>query len=194
MAISKKFVEQVLALSQRGEKLAASVHGLCVDAMRSAYSNADNEKAQFLLDNIPQYMRAPVARWFRRMGIESIAPTVDHKTYKVTGVVDQKQQAKAFGKCDSTPVFETEIREKKEGKKRELKGTPDMRAVDYVAKLVTRLQDTDYSAAAIINEKWSTAHHQSCLFTAQGEKVYLDDAELELVQNLLTQRRMLKAA
>lgn len=194
MAISKKFVEQVLALSTRGEKLAVAVQGLCLDAMRSAYSNSDNEKAQFLLDNVPQYMRAPIARWLRRMGIETIAPDTTHRNYIVQGVIDQKNQAKAFGRAEATPVFETEIREKKEPKKRELNGTPEIRATDYMAKMVGRLQESDYAAALIINDKWATAHYSRCMFTADGTKIELDNNELELIQNLLTQRRMLAAA
>lgn len=190
--LQKKFIEQVLALSTRGEKLAASVQSLSIEALKSAYSNTDNTKAQFLMNNIPQYMRVAVARWFRRMGVEIIAPAVGQKDYIVQGVRDSKYQAKAFERAPNVPVFETEVHEKAEPKKKDkvLKGTPEERAVGYMAKLVGRLQDTDYAAAALINDKWASSHHKSVLFNAQGKEIYLDAEELKLITDLLLKREM----
>ena len=190
--LQKKFIEQVLALSNRGEKLAASVQSLSVEALKSAYSNTDNAKAQFLLDNIPQYMRVAVARWFRRMGVEVIAPAVGQKNYIVQGVRDSKYQAKAFERAPNVPVFDTEVVEKAEPKKKDkvLKGTPETRAVEYMAKLIERISKDDYAAAALINDKWATSHYKSVLFTAEGKEIYLDAEELELITNLLIKREM----
>jgi len=69
MAMSKSFVDGVLSLAKRGAELAEKLQSLGADAVKSAYSNKDTEKAQFLLDNIPQYMRRPLASWFKRAGV-----------------------------------------------------------------------------------------------------------------------------
>lgn len=190
--LQKKFIEQVLALSTRGEKLAASVQSLSIEALKSAYSNTDNTKAQFLMNNIPQYMRVAVARWFRRMGVEIIAPAVGQKDYIVQGVRDSKYQAKAFERAPNVPVFETEVHEKAEPKKKDkvLKGTPQTRAADAVSKLINRLQDSDYETAALINDRWTSNSHKSVLFNAEGQAIYLDAEELELITDLLIKREM----
>lgn len=191
MAISQKFVEQVIALNNRGEKFAKSLHDLCVDALKSAYSNADDAKIVYLMGNIPKYAQQAAYRWFKRMGVNINSPEVGQVLYLINGVVDSKQQAKAFERATVTPVLVTELTAKAEPKKRELKGTPQTRAADAVSKLINRLQDSDYETAVLINDRWTSNSHKSVLFNAEGQALYLDAEELELITNLLRKREMI---
>lgn len=190
MAISQKFIEQVTALNTRGEKFAIALHHLSLDALKSAYSNADLEKMKYLMGNIPKYAQTAAYKWFKRMGINIAAPEVGQTTYLITGVLDNKQQAKVFERATATPVLVSEITAKAEPKKRELKGTPQTRAADAVSKLITRLQDSDYETAALINDRWTSNSHKSVLFNADGNAIYLDATELELVVDLLLKREL----
>jgi hypothetical protein len=105
-------------------------------------------------------------------------------------VLDQKRQAKAFEFIAGNPVLTLEATEKREPKKKELKGTPQTRAADAVSKLITRLQDSDYETAALINDRWTSNSHKSVLFNADGNAIYLDAEELELITDLLIKREM----
>ena len=135
-------------------------------------------------------MRAQTASWLRRAGLVVNKPEIGQKDYSVTGVLDQKRQAKAFEFIAGNPVLALEATEKREPKKKELKGTPQTRAADAVSKLITRLQDSDYETAALINDRWTSNSHKSVLFNADGKATYLDAEELELITTLLIKREV----
>jgi hypothetical protein len=190
MAMSKSFIERVRSISVKGEALAAVLHDVAQYAVKAAYSNADWEPANFVMTTIPQYMRAQTASWLRRAGLVVNKPEIGQKDYSVTGVLDQKRQAKAFEFIAGNPVLALEATEKREPKKKELKGTPQTRAADAVSKLITRLQDSDYETAALINDRWTSNSHKSVLFNADGKATYLDAEELELITTLLIKREV----
>ena len=190
MAMSKSFQERVLSIRTKGEALANVLHDVGQYAVKAAYSNADCEPAVFLLNSIPKYMQSQTASWLRRAGLNVVAPEVGQKDYIVSGVLDQKRQAKAFEFIVGTPVLTVEATVKAEPKKRELKGTPQTRAADAVSKLITRLQDSDYETAALINDRWTSNSHKSVLFNADGKATYLDAEELELITTLLIKREV----
>jgi hypothetical protein len=194
MALTNKFTEQVLALASRGVKLAESAHALGCDAVKSAYANNDLDKAQFLLDNVPQYMRRPFAAWFKRAGLDVAPPTIGSARFTVLQVIDKKRQAKAFTWVDSNPVLSTTHEVKQEKKTKELKGTADERAQKAMASLISRLKDSDPDASALINEVWTTERvMKSCLFHENGNYERLDQAELEVVRCVLQMRRNIAA-
>ena len=190
MAMSKSFVERVRSISVKGEALAKVLQDVAQHAVKAAYTNADMDHANFILTSIPQYMRAQTASWFRRAGLVVNKPEVGHKDYFVSSVLDQKRQAKAFEFIAGNPVLALEATEKREPKKKELKGTPQTRAADAVSKLITRLQDSDYETAALINDRWTSNSHKSVLFNADGKATYLDAEELELITTLLIKREV----
>jgi len=195
MAMSKQFIDRVESLVSKGAKLAEVLHDVGQYAVKAAYGNQDMEPANFVLKTIPQYMRAQTASWFRRAGLNVDKPATGQKDYIAHGVLDAKRQAKAFEFIVTQPILALEAKEKAEPKKRELKGTPQTRAADAVAKLIGRLQDADFEAAALINDRWVSNAHKSVLFRADGSAVYLDDVELELITNLLLKREVaLRAA
>ena len=191
MAMSKSFQDRVLSIRTKGEALASVLHDVGQYAVKAAYSNADCEPAVFLLNSIPKYMQRQTASWLRRAGLNVVSPEVGQKDYIVSGVLDQKRQAKAFEFIVSTPVLTVEATVKAEPKKRELKGTPQTRAADAVSKLINRLQDSDYETAALINDRWTNNFRKSVLFNAEGQAIYLDAEELELITNLLNKREMI---
>lgn len=191
MAMSKQFIEQVQSLATKGEKLAKVLQDVGQYAVKAAYANADLEPCNFIMRTIPQYMRSQTASWLRRAGLVVNKPEVGQKDYMVSGVLDQKRQAKAFEFIMGTPVLALEATEKKEPKKRELKGTPQTRAADAVSKLITRLQDADYETAALINDRWTSNTHKSVLFNQDGQAIYLDATELELIVDLLLKRELM---
>lgn len=194
MAMSKQFIEQVASISAKGEKLAKVVHEVGQYAVKAAYANADLEPANHILKSVPKYLVGQIASWLRRAGLVVNKPEVGQKDYLVSGVLDQKRQAKAFEFIMGTPVLALESVERKEPKKRELKGTPQTRAADAVAKLIDRMQNTDYDAAALINDRWTSNSHKSVLFNAEGNAIYLDAEELELITDLLLKREMIARA
>lgn len=194
MAMSKQFIERVQSIASKGAKLAEILQDVGQYAVKAAYSNADMEPANFVLSTIPKYMQAQTASWMRRAGLVINKPEVGQKDYSASGVLDQKRQAKAFEFIMGTPVLALESVERKEPKKRELKGTPQTRAADAVAKLIDRMQNTDYDAAALINDRWTSNSHKSVLFNAQGNAIYLDAEELELITDLLLKREMIARA
>lgn len=187
--VSKQFVQQVGSLNTSTLKVAGKVQELGIVAVHKAYGNDDLSYAQYILDNTPKYVAAALSRWFVRAGVDVIAPKVGEKTYKVTGVIDKKRQAKVFESIKARPVFETEMVEVKEKAPKVLKGTPESRAADAVAAVVKRMKDQkDEMAAFALNDRWSNNEHAMCLFTKSGQKVLLSDSELELIDGLLEAR------
>lgn len=194
MALTNKFTEQVLALANRGVKLAESAHTLGCDAVKSAYANNDLDKAQFLLDNVPQYMRKPFAAWFKRAGLDVAPPSIGSARFTVLQVIDKKRQAKSFTWVDANPVLTTTHEVKQEKKAKELKGTADERAQKAMSSLLTRLKESDPDAASLINDVWATERTmKSCLFHENGNYEPLDQAELEVVRGVLKMRREIAA-
>ncbi len=194
MALTNKFTEQVLSLSNRGIELATKAHALGADAVKSAYANKDLDKAQFLLDNVPQYMRKPFAAWFKRAGLDIAPPSVGSARFTVLQVIDHKRQSKVFAWVDANPVFSTTHEVKQEKKAKELKGTPDERAQKAMSSLLTRLKESDPDAASLINDVWATERTmKSCLFHENGNYEPLDQAELEVVRGVLKMRREIAA-
>lgn len=194
MALTIKFTEQVLALASRGVQLADKAHTLGCDAVKSAYSNDDLEKAQFLLDNVPQYMRKPFAAWFKRAGLDIALPSVGSARFTVLQVIDKKRQSKVFPWVDANPVLTTTHEVKQEKKAKELKGTPDERAQKAMSSMLGRLKESDPETAALINKVWAEERVlKSCLFHENGNVDMLTQEEVEVLRGVLKMRREIAA-
>lgn len=190
MAMSKSFTDGVLSIAAKGAALAEKLQSLGAEAVKSAYSNQDIERAQFMLDNIPQYMRAPLANWFKRAGLNIISPTVGSARYMVQGVLDQKRQSKAFEFVAKTPVLVIEAQIKQPKKEKPLEGTAADRAAKAVGALVSRLREKDPETAALINEAWVGTPKQ-CLVASDGQVRYLTDDEYDVLRTTLIKREMI---
>jgi hypothetical protein len=190
MALTNKFIEQVASFTRSASGVAEKAHVLGIEAVKAAYSNQDLDKAQYLMDNIPQYLRKPFSAWFRRCGLDVAAPDVGSARFSVLQVIDQKRQSKAFTWASANPVLDVAHEVKAEKKVKELKGTPDERAHKAMQSLLTRLKESDPEASAILNDAYATMTYSSCLFDADGRQTLLDGAELELIRNLLIQREL----
>lgn len=190
MAISQKFMDQVVSLSKRGTELAAKVQDLAVESIKAAYANADNDKAQFLIDNVPKYMQKSIAQWFKRFGLDVLNPSAGQARYMVTGVIDQKRQAKVFESAPNTPVMVVEHTIAKERKPKELQGTAEDRAHKAMQSVISRMKETDPEACALLNDMYATMHYTSVLFDAQGHKIDLYDDEVKWAVEKLTERRL----
>jgi len=190
MALTNKFIEQVASFSRTAEGQANKAHVLGIDAVHSAYSDKNLDKAQYLLDAIPQYMRKPFAAWFRRCGLDVANPDVGSARFVVLQVIDQKRQSKVFTWAKENPVLDTAHEVKAEKKPKELKGTPDERAHKAMQSVLSRLKESDPEACAVLNDAYATMTYSSCLFDADGRQTLLDGAELELIRNLLIQREL----
>jgi hypothetical protein len=187
MAMSKSFVDGVLSLAKRGAELAEKLQSLGADAVKSAYSNKDTEKAQFLLDNIPQYMRRPLASWFKRAGVDIFDPLAGSARYLVQGVIDTKRQSKAFDFVEKNAVLVVEAQIKQPKVEKPLEGTPAERAAKKIGSLISGLRERDPETAALINETWA-GKPTLCLIDQTGDVRYLTPEQFEVVQALLDQR------
>jgi hypothetical protein len=188
-AVTKQFIEQVGSLNRQSSGIASKAQELGIVAVQKAYGGDNVSFAQYLLDNTPKFVQVALSRWFTRAGLDVIAPKAGEKLYKVMGVVDKKRQAKVFGMIKTRLVFETEVTEVKEKVAKPLKGTPESRASDAVASLVERMKkQNDDMGALVVNERFTSNDHASCLFTKNGQKVLLSDSELELIDQLLEAR------
>ena len=188
MALTKKFTDQVIALSNRGVQVAESAHTLGKIAVKAAYSNADLEPAQYLMDNLPKYIQRAMFNWFKRAGLDTIAPTTGEKFYKVVQVIDQKRQQKTFEWVEANPVMVTEVKEVAAPKEKVLKGTALERSHKAMQSLITRLKETDPEASALINDIYATMSYTNVLFDAQGKQTQLESAEVELIDKMLKER------
>lgn len=194
MAMSKAFHDGVMSIAAKGAALAEKLQGLGAEAVRAAYANADCEKAQFMLDNLPQYMRKPLASWLRRAGLNILFPVTGSARFDVQGVLDQKRQSKAFEFVEKTPVLVIEAEIKQPKKEKPLEGTPEDRASKAVAAIVSRLREKDPETAALINEAWAGSP-KLCLINAQGGIRYLTPEDYEVCEALLQKREgILRAA
>jgi hypothetical protein len=193
MAMSKAFVDGVMSLAAKGAALAEKLQALGGEAVKAAYANKDNEKAQFILDNIPQYMRKPFASWLKRAGIEVFDPSVGSARYKVQGVIDSKRQSKAFEFIEKNAVLVVEATIKQPKKEKPLEGTPADRAAKAVGSLISRIKEKDPETALLINDTWAN-NPVSCLYLSNGQKITLDENELSLIVDLLTKRESIRLA
>lgn len=190
MAITKKFQEQVIALSSRGVVVAVKAHELAIQAVKAAYSNADMEPAQFLIDNLPKYMQVATFTWFKRAGLDVHAPSVGSSKYSVLQVIDQKRQSKVFEWIALNPVMVTEVKEVAAPKEKVLKGTPEERAHKAMQSLISRLKESDPETSALINDVYATMSYTNVMFDGQSHKIEMDAAEVQWFTEKLTERRM----
>ena len=193
MAISKAFIDGVLSIAKRGAELAEKLQSLGGEAVKAAYSNKDTEKAQFILDNIPQYMRKPLASWFKRAGVDVFDPVSGSARYLVQGVIDAKRQSKAFEFIEKTPVLVVEAQIKQPKKDKPLEGTPEDRAAKAVGSLISRLREKDPETAALINDQW-TANINQALVSPKGEVRHLTADEYEVLRDTLIKREFIALA
>jgi alpha-galactosidase/6-phospho-beta-glucosidase family protein len=190
MALTKKFTDQVIALSNRGVAVAESAHTLGKVAVKAAYSNADLEPAQYLMDNLPKYIQQAMFNWFKRAGLDIIAPTTGEKLYKVMQVVDQKRQSKVFEWVEANPVMVIEVKEVAAPKDKVLKGTAEERAHKAMQSLITRLKESDPETSALINDVYATMNYTNVMFDGQSHKIEMDADEVKWFTEKLTERRL----
>lgn len=190
MAITQKFIDQVVSVSKSSTVLADKVHALAVESIKASYANGDNEKAQFLIDNVPKYVQKSVAQWFKRFGLDVIAPAAGQARYTVTGVLDQKRQAKVFEAIKDAPVMVVEHTVVKERKPKELKGTAEERAHKAMQSVLARMKETDPEACALLNDVYATMHYTNVLFDGSSNKIELDADEVQWFTEKLTERRL----
>lgn len=110
---------------------------------------------QYALDNLVQWARAPLASWFRAMGLIIDQPAINSARFTVQGVKDQKNQRKAVELSATKPVMVSEHNVKREKKPAVLKGTGGERAQSAIEKLIARLRKDDPDAAAYLNDVWT---------------------------------------
>jgi hypothetical protein len=196
MALTKKFIEQVASFSRSAADNAAKAHTLGTDAVKSAYANQELDKAQFLMDNVPQYMRKPFAAWFKRAGLDVAPPDTGSARFVVLQVIDRKRQSKAFAWIEANPVFAVTHEVVQEKKAKELKGTADERAQKAMSSLITRLKEVDPDTAAIINDVWAKEYkaYSNMLFDGQGNQVYLNAEDTSDIMTMLIKREYKIAA
>jgi hypothetical protein len=156
-------MDSVVSLNNKGVAAAEALHALGIHAVQAAYSNKDAEHAEYLINNIPQFMRKPLASWMKRAGLNVNAPIVGSASWAVTGILDSKKQKKAFDFIKETPVIEVDEVATKAKKVKpvidEADGA-DKRAQAHAAKLIKRLRDgvgdngdgADAHAAAWLND------------------------------------------
>lgn len=122
--------------------------------IRQAYAG-NNSDTQYALDNLVQWARAPLASWFRAMGLVIEQPAINSARFTVQGVKDQKNQRKAIELAKDKPVMVSEHQVKREKKPVELKGTEGERAQKAIEKLIAKLRKDDPDAAAYLNDVWT---------------------------------------
>lgn len=192
MALTKKFIEQVASFSRSAADNAAKAHTLGIDAVKSAYANQELDKAQFLMDNVPQYMRKPFAAWFKRAGLDVAPPDTGSARFVVLQVIDRKRQSKAFAWVDANPVFAVTHEVVQEKKAKELKGTPDERAQKAMSSMLGRLKESDPDAAAIINEVWATEYKApaNVIYDDKGNEIALSPYECQMALREIVAKRL----
>jgi hypothetical protein len=192
MALTKKFIEQVMSFSRSATDNANKAHILGVDAVKSAYANQELDKAQFLLDNVPQYMRRPFSAWFKRAGLDIAPPETGAARFVVLQVIDRKRQSKVFAWIEVNPVFAVTHEVVQEKKVKELKGTPDERAQKAMTSLITRLKESDPDAAAIINNVWATEYKAptNVIYDDKGNEIALSPYECQMALREIIAKRL----
>jgi hypothetical protein len=192
MALTKKFIEQVASFSRAASDNAAKAHTLGIDAVKSAYANQELDKAQFLMDNVPQYMRKPFCAWFKRAGLDVAPPDAGSARFVVLQVIDRKRQSKAFAWVDANPVLTVTHEVVQEKKAKELKGTPDERAQKAMASLITRLKESDPDTAAIINDVWASEYMAptNSIFDDKGNEIALSPYECQMALREIVAKRL----
>lgn len=192
MALTKKFIEQVASFSRAASDNAAKAHTLGVDAVKTAYAGQELDKAQFLMDNVPQYMRKPFAAWFKRAGLDVAPPDAGSARFVVLQVIDRKRQSKVFAWVEANPVFAVTHEVVQEKKAKELKGTPDERAQKAMASLITRLKESDPDTGAIINRFWSKEYKDpvNVIFDDKGNEIALSPYECQMAVREVIAKRL----
>lgn len=184
MALNKSDIQKITSLVNNIKAANTTLFVLGFKAAKSVYANANkegaNELAQYMMDNVPVSYRAPLASWFRKQGL-----VVDAMDAKVTKLRDQyvvgnapltaKVQAKVFerlaeaekvitGNATRTDDFAWDVlplqqnRAYKEPTKKELsKADVDVqkRAREAVAKVISRMKESDPLGAAALNALWA---------------------------------------
>lgn len=192
MALTKKFIEQVASFSRSAADNAAKAQTLGIDAVKTAYAGQELDKAQFLMDNVPQYMRKPFAAWFKRAGLDVAPPDAGSARFVVLQVIDRKRQSKVFAWVEANPVFEVTHEVVQEKKAKELKGTPDERAQKAMSSLITRLKESDPDTAAIINDVWATEYKAptNSIFDDKGNEIALSPYECQMALREIVAKRL----
>ncbi len=188
MAISKKFEAQVLSLNTKGKAAAEALQALGADAVRKAYSNQDSEWATFMLQKLPSYMREPLARWFKKAGLNVVGD-------QCTGAIDSKAQNRAFKFIESTPVLVCDAPVRAETEKAPLEGTGEERAREALGKLVKRLKKDDPEAATAANNIVSRPEAQAergSFIDLAGAVIRLSQSEAEQVSAFIMSLRVPK--
>lgn len=128
--------------------------------IRQAYAG-NIVDTQYALDNLVQWARAPLASWFRAMGLVIDQPAINSARFTVKGVKDQKFQRKAVELAKDKSVLVSEHTVKREKKQVVLSGTAGERAGKAMEKLIAKLRKGDPDAAAYMNEVWTRKLEES---------------------------------
>lgn len=187
MSVNQKFAEQILSITKRGAEQAESIRALGFEAVKRAY-NGNMAYAQFMLDNLIQAQRKPLARWFKRAGLNIVDPSVGSARYLAAGIVDSKRQEKAFTFAQNTPVIEVTHQVAQEKTVKPLEGTAFQRAVAKVASAIKSMRERDPDGAAALNELAQVP--AMGLYLDNGERVALTTDEIRIALEAVTMLRL----
>lgn len=187
MSVNQKFAEQILSLTRKGAEQAEGIRALGFEAVKRAY-NGNLAYAQFMLDNLTEAQRKPLARWFKRAGLNIVDPAVGSARFVCAGIIDSKRQEKAFTFCQNTPVIETEHKIVQEKKVKPLEGTPFQRATATVASAIKRMRERDPEGAAALNELAQVP--AMGLYLEDGARVAMTPDEIRVALEAVTLLRL----
>jgi hypothetical protein len=187
MSVNQKFAEQILSLTRKGIAQSEGLRALGFDAVKKAY-NSNMAYAQFMLDNLTQAQRKPLARWFKRAGLNIVDPSVGSARYMAAGIIDAKRQGKAFTFCETTQVLEIEHAVTQPKTEKPLEGTPFQRATAKVASAIKAMREKDPEGAAALNELAQVP--AMGLYLENGERIALSYDEMRAAQDAITRLRL----
>lgn len=174
--VDAKFGSSVLAFAGKAESFAKSALGLVQRSVKMAYTKKEHNMAevQFLLDNAPKFAVSAIASAYKRCGLEISSPEVGSNRYMAICVVDNSKQKKVFDKLAELTVLQIEVPVKQERKPKELKGEVAERATKALQSTITRLQNTDPEASALLNDRMVSGNQVNVLIDGKGTKYVLD--------------------
>jgi hypothetical protein len=188
--VDAKFGSSVLAFAGKAESFAKSALGLVQRSVKMAYTKKEHNMAevQFLLDNAPKFAVSAIASAYKRCGLEISSPEIGSNRYMAICVVDNSKQKKVFDKLAELTVLQIEVPVKQERKPKELKGEIAERATKALQSTITRLQNTDPEASALLNDRMTSGNQVNVLIDGKGTKYVLDAETVnDIVAQLLAQ-------
>ena len=151
MDLTKSFTESVATLCKKGAESANALHNVAYKGVCKAYAG-DMQYMQYLFDNVPKYMQAPLHTWAKSVGIDVFKPCAGSPRYYVNDVVDKSKQADKLKTAKSKPVMHVAHSVPKAKEPKPLQGTPKERALAALAAVVKRKSKDDEACAEFLNE------------------------------------------